>query len=56
MCRLLTVHLLDDEGHDLVRHDFETRLLSMVLTDEQLLVMAQDPATGLGRLESYTLP
>ncbi len=46
LCRLLTVHLLDDEGHDLVRHDFETRLLAM----------AEGPETGLVRLESYTLP
>lgn len=51
-----TIHLLDEEGRYLVRHAFGTQLTSIGLSDDQVFVLAEDPGSGLRRLEAYRLP
>jgi hypothetical protein len=51
-----TLHLLDAEGRYLLRHDLGRPVRSLALSDAQLVVLVQDPDTGLRRLEAYRLP
>lgn len=51
-----TLHILADDGRYLARHLFEPRIRSMAASDSQLVVLLEDPETGLRWMEAYRLP
>ncbi len=51
-----TLHILDAEGRYLARHAFDHRLGAVAASDTQLVVMVEDPETGLRHMEAYRLP
>ncbi len=51
-----TLHVLDSDGHYLVRHTLDHRIRSLAASDTQLVVMVEDDEIGLRHLEAYRLP
>ena len=50
------LHVLDQEGRYLLRHEHEGRFAGLAVSDELIVVLVEDPETGLRQMEGYRLP